>query len=64
MEKQIVMLHTRECMDNKFDTRVEGTTQPWLGENLYALNRVEPVVPWKPLDTANQIIEEPQAPKS
>ena len=33
---QIQMIHTNECSDNKFEMRVEGTTQPWLGENLYA----------------------------
>jgi len=41
-------VHTNRCNDNIFETRVEGTTQPWLGSNLYGANRDPPRVPWKP----------------
>jgi hypothetical protein len=44
------MIHTNKCEDNVLETRVEGTTQPHLGENLFAANRVKPVAPWKPSD--------------
>ena len=43
-------MHTNQCSDNSLETRVEGTTQPHLGENLFAAERVPPVVPWKPED--------------
>ena len=49
-EKQIPMIHTDQCSDNTFEMRVEGTTQPWLGENLYAQDRTPPKIPWKPHD--------------
>ena len=51
LEKQIELLHTNKCSDNKFETRLEGTTQPWFGENLYSENRDKPRVPWKPEDS-------------
>ena len=30
--------------------RVQGTTQPWLGANLYAKDRDPPRKPWRPND--------------
>lgn len=47
-QTQIPMVHTQICQDNKFQSRIEGTSQPWNGVNLYAENRHPPVVPWKP----------------
>lgn len=44
------MPHTAKCLDNEFVTRMHATTQPWLGENMYAADRDKPVVPWTPAE--------------
>lgn len=49
-EKQITLCHTHKCEDNTFEMRVEGTTQPWFGSNVYAERRLIPFIPWKPDD--------------
>ena len=59
-----MMSHTNRVSDSIFDNRIEGTTQPWLGTNMYAENRILPHVPWKPSETYKQAppvpkIEEP-----
>lgn len=42
------MQHTEQCCDNMQEMRVESTTQPWLGENMYAEERAAPRIPWRP----------------
>ena len=44
---QVHMLHTYQCSDNTMETRLQGTTQPWIGDNLYGADRAVPKVPWK-----------------
>lgn len=41
------MPHTYQCSDNTMETRLQGTTQPWIGDNLYGADRDVPKVPWK-----------------
>lgn len=56
-------MHTDQCSDNTFEMRVEGTTQPWLGENLYAQDRTPPRIPWKPHDYKPEAAAATPAPK-
>mmetsp|Transcript_4215 Transcript_4215/g.7155 ORF Transcript_4215/g.7155 Transcript_4215/m.7155 type:complete len:125 (+) Transcript_4215:465-839(+) len=51
--KQIKLLHSDKTTPNPFETRVEGSTQPWLGSNLYAADRKPPVIPWRPEESVN-----------
>mmetsp|Transcript_9469 Transcript_9469/g.14518 ORF Transcript_9469/g.14518 Transcript_9469/m.14518 type:complete len:149 (+) Transcript_9469:331-777(+) len=54
LEKEIKMPHSEKVSDNEQETRVEGTTQPWLGNNLYSADRDKPRVPWKPEDAKSK----------
>ena len=48
MRLDLSMMHSKKCTDNPNSTRIEGMTQPWLGDNVYAEKRQVPVIPWNP----------------
>ena len=59
LERQIKMVHSSLCTDNTFEMRIEATTQPWLGKNMYAEDREQPRIPWRPNDES-AALEEPK----
>ena len=46
-EKQIKLAHAQYWKANPFTKRLQGITQPHLGTNTYAADRVKPPVPLK-----------------
>lgn len=46
-EKQITLVHTQYWKPNPFTKRLQGTTVPHLGTNMYAAERTKPPVPLK-----------------
>ena len=42
------MMHAYKTEPNHSKTRNQTMTQPWLGENVYAEKRRDPMVPWVP----------------
>jgi hypothetical protein len=45
--KQLPLVHAPHWVPNNFTKRLQGTTQPHLGSNMYAAERVKPPVPLK-----------------
>lgn len=58
-EKQIPLLHSKHWEANPFTRRLQGTTTPQLGLNIYAADRVKPQVPLK-LDAAGESSAKPK----
>jgi hypothetical protein len=58
-EKEINLLHSKHWQPNPYNRRLQGITQPHLGTNMYAADRVKPPVPLKLDDGNTKPIEAP-----
>ena len=55
--KQITMMHSEKWEPYPYHNRTAMTTRPHLGANMYAENRAQPPIPWKPDTVEDQELE-------